>query len=156
MNRITIVAVSAAAAVVLAAGGWYAYQEMQPVGQESLYSIDVTDPTEVAPEAENIFLGEVVKDSGVETVSDVDSRTYRVKVKELIRGSLNGEVTVTEAVDVYDSRRAYSVGETYVFATNSWAKPENGHAQLYLGPLLPADASAAGRWRDAAALPRTR
>ncbi|WP_327308928.1 hypothetical protein OG730_40090 [Streptomyces sp. NBC_01298] len=41
----------------------------------------------MAPEAESIFLGEVVRDSGVETVSDVDSRTYRLKVKELIRGT---------------------------------------------------------------------
>lgn len=154
MKKITIVAASAAAAIVLAAGGWYAYQEIQPVGQESLYSIDVTDPREVARESQNIFLGEVVKDTGVQTISDVDSHTYRVKVKEILRGSLHGEVTVTEAIDLSDNR-TYGVGQTYVFATNAWTKPEDGHAQLYLGPVVPADATAAAQWKQAAALPRS-
>ncbi|MFD3530181.1 hypothetical protein [Streptomyces sp. NPDC058664] len=45
-------------------------------------------------------------------------------------------------------------GRTYVFATHAWADvTENGHAQLYQGPMVPVDDAQLTEWKKAVALP---
>ncbi|WP_424217297.1 hypothetical protein ACN20G_35020 (plasmid) [Streptomyces sp. BI20] len=149
VNKTLAAAVGTTVGAALVLGAWLTYRVVQPVGQEALYSYDVTDPGVVAHQAQNVFVGDVVAETGVRTVSDVDSRTYRVRVKESLKGPLRGEVTVTQSLDL-DGPAPYRVGATYLFATNAWSDPDDGHAQLYNGPAHAVDAAAVERWKAAA------
>ncbi|MEU8774193.1 hypothetical protein [Streptomyces sp. NPDC048606] len=147
---VTVVAGAATGSALLAGGGWVAYQGVQPGGHaEALYAYDVTDPRKVAQDAEAIFTGTVVADTGPREVDMIPSTTWKVRVRHVIRGDLSGEVEVFQ--DEGPDWGRYHVGDSYVFATNPAADRANGHAQLYGGPHRPVDAEQLATWESAAA-----
>ncbi|MFI5617981.1 hypothetical protein [Streptomyces sp. NPDC051567] len=149
MKKLIVVGLAASAALALTAGGWAGwsgYRDANTVA-ESVYAYDTTDPELVAPDATAVFTGTVLADTGRRTVEDLPSDTYRVRVEQVLKGAAAGELLITQSADGESVK--YTVGQTYVWATNPASRPEDGAAQLYDAPPRPADTAAVTTWARA-------
>ncbi|GLV88370.1 hypothetical protein Slala03_80590 [Streptomyces lavendulae subsp. lavendulae] len=152
MNKqITVSAVSAAAAITLAAGGWLGWTRYQDAHTTSdvVYAYDTSSPTIVAQHATAVFTGTVLEDTGPRTVEGLSSDTYRVRVDQVLKGVASGEVVITQSTDGEVDR--YRVGRTYMWATNPNHRVEDGVAQLYDAAPRPANDAAVTTWTEAVA-----
>ncbi|WP_371681011.1 hypothetical protein [Streptomyces sp. NBC_01276] len=154
MKKQTVVAVSAAVALALGAGGWIGWSEYRDANTTSdvLYAYDTNSPSVVARHATAVFTGTVLKDTGRRSVEGLPSDTYLVRVAEVLKGTAVGELVITQSVDGEAAR--YAVGETYMWATNANSQREDGAAQLYDAEPRPADAASIATWTEAVAQTR--
>ena len=160
MTQIKKAAVAAILLVILiAVGAVYAAVSGSASGSDrhvipSSYIFDVSDPRLVAGYADNVFVGRVERRVDVE--SDAQRTLYAVKVLERLKGTVSGEVTVSqlgyvdgEDVYVLEDQPLLVVGRTYLVATTD-GQPD-GNQTLIGGPAASIRITSDAQRRDVVA-----
>ncbi|MFJ2745741.1 hypothetical protein ACIO3O_39485 [Streptomyces sp. NPDC087440] len=149
-------AVALAAAAVLGASGWMAYDKLDAYGRttECFLSYDTADDRQVAFAAADVFEGRVLDHDGPELLDTLPVDTYEVAVGARHKGDLRGTVTVIHTRNGSDRLKP---GSSYVFATRRWREGDGvfdaaGHWILAGTTPAPAGRGAvAAHWRGAVA-----
>ena len=93
---------------------------------EVFWAIDIDNTEVCAKEAENVFIGEVIKKVGNTISTFMPENQFEVHVEENIKGNLQGNVIVnqsggynifTKTIVLYDGDTLIEEGETYLFTT---------------------------------------
>lgn len=111
------------------------------------YSKDFSDKRELGKFADNIFIGEVVKESGREPITGNHDTQFTIRITQNIKGALLGDITVNQEGGYYKEKgKLYlqqfekdsilKTGQMYLFAVNSTKSgffrmlPKFGHTSL--------------------------
>lgn len=106
-----------------------AKEETKIVYRDANYIGNFEDQRQVAGAAQNIFIGQVIKQSGTESRNDFPETQYEVKVLKNIKGKQKGLITVnqqggyrknTEEQDelvLFEGDKLLQEGKLYLFAT---------------------------------------
>ena len=125
MLGLAVVSIAAAAGTVI----WVYFLGFVPwredVIVDPLWAIDRSDDRQLAGAAHNIFFGQVAEEVGSEEYQGTLETQFRVRVLEVLKGDLSGEITVNQQGGTYPDGAIYQIvgdkflepGYSYFFAT---------------------------------------
>ncbi|MFD9452390.1 hypothetical protein ACFWBC_04755 [Streptomyces sp. NPDC059985] len=154
MTKLLLAATAAGSAAVLAVGAWFGWTQYRDAHTttELVHAYDTTDPASVASHATDIFTGTVIESGGRRDIERLPSDIYRVQVRHVVKGTATGTITVTHSADA--EHRPYTIGQTYLWATNPNTDAEDGLAQLYGADPRPVADSDITAWSEAVSATR--
>jgi len=154
----------AAFVLAVAAVGWFAIPYPTDHVHPS-YGVSLETPAEAAGWADDVFVGRVEQQLGVERANDLPVTTYRITVHSTLKGQVQGSVKVAQEGGDDPVRRQrvvvgeappLQVGATYVLATrvhpNGWHNEPSNFTPIQVGG--PDDARLEA-WRQGVQSPAT-
>ncbi|MFC8917670.1 hypothetical protein ACFT5C_18040 [Streptomyces sp. NPDC057116] len=165
MKKPLLACLAAVVTVAVAAGGYLSFRDVTAPPPRPVRAVTAPyGPMEAraaADDADDVFHGTVVRESGRRTIAEIPSRLYAVRVGRVFKGRLGGTVTLTQPA----AEPALEPGGTYVFTTTSWHNADDEHGLLpgtrpfpapdlaapVGGAGVPAGLTVAAYWRNAVA-----
>ena len=112
----------------------------------AMWAFDVDNTEECVKEAENVFIGKVLKKVGNEKRDSMPETQFKVHVEESIKGSLQGNVIVnqwagydviTKSIVLFEGDTLIEEGETYLFTTKAKSELNKGKPWQYWQNVTP-------------------
>ena len=122
----------------------YALMPVRKNYVEAFWGIEVDNSEECAKEAENVFIGEVLKKVGNTISTFMPENQFEVHVEESIKGNLQGNVIVnqsggynifTKTIVLYDGDTLIEEGETYLFTTTAISEYNKSRGWQQVTPI---------------------